>query len=411
MLVDAVQIEPGSGDTLLIERDATTGAMTFRDAVITTPITLQQIAGLPSIENIITVGKSGAGAQYTTVTAALATIPATAGPTNPYLVLVGPGVYKETFNIVRDHVTIVGLGGVTFQSLAEDTPNGVGADNTVIIHADLGTIPRHVVLRNLTITNSHDLKSCVRVVGAAASTVGADIIRLENCFLQATGAGYPIRANSVNHVHMYGGSMRGSASTSLVLAEECASVRLQDVAETTALQLDYDTTGDTPSAVGCDYRIHGSAQVAIGTALSPPVSSTLSGDGQLTLSSCGEVGDVTVDGDRSVLVVGSTIGDLTLSSTTAGTLVASKRGTATGATATLEEPVLRGGASFAASASEAVVFGVPMPDDDYTVGLELLASPGSENTYITSKSATGFTINFTSAVTLDVEWTAIRSFS
>jgi len=51
---------------------------------------------------LLTVSATGAGAQHTTVQAALDCIPATSGPTEPYVVLIGPGVYNETINIVRD---------------------------------------------------------------------------------------------------------------------------------------------------------------------------------------------------------------------------------------------------------------------------------------------------------------------
>ena len=167
MLVDQLQIEPGAAGTRLIRR-AADGSIEFLDAVVTGGITLQQLAGLQSVGGVLVVGKSGAGAEFSTIQAAADAVPVTAGPLEPYVILIGPGVYNETVNLVRDWVFLVGLGGAVLEP-AEPVPNGPGAYHTVVIQEDLGTIPKHIVLRNLTIRNYHNSFACVRVFGGAGS--------------------------------------------------------------------------------------------------------------------------------------------------------------------------------------------------------------------------------------------------
>ena len=93
--VDAVQIEPGSGDTLTIARDSD-GNLVFTDAALTGGSTLTELAGLGSITQVLVVGQEGAGAAYTSIQAAIDDVPATADEENPFAVLVMPGVYEAT---------------------------------------------------------------------------------------------------------------------------------------------------------------------------------------------------------------------------------------------------------------------------------------------------------------------------
>ena len=60
--IDQLQVEPGSGQTLTISRDAPTGSLNFVDAVVTGGINLSDLAGLASIGSVFVVGSAGAGA-------------------------------------------------------------------------------------------------------------------------------------------------------------------------------------------------------------------------------------------------------------------------------------------------------------------------------------------------------------
>jgi hypothetical protein len=112
---------------------------------------------------------------------------------------------------------------------------------------------------------------------------------------------------------------------------------------------------------------------------------------------------VTVNGNRTLSVVGSSIGNLALNGTTAATLTSSTRGTVAG-TGTLLEPQVSGSKVFAASASEGVVFDVPRPNADYTVTMDtgIVSIP-----YVSVKSTAGFTITFGAPVSTTVYWTVL----
>jgi TPP-dependent trihydroxycyclohexane-1,2-dione (THcHDO) dehydratase len=114
---------------------------------------------------------------------------------------------------------------------------------------------------------------------------------------------------------------------------------------------------------------------------------------------------VTVTGDRNLTVQGSNLGNLTLNGTTAAVLRASSRQVVAG-TGTLAEDVQRGSEAFAASSTEAVVFGVAHPDADYTVCLEYEVNALAVTK---NKLATGFTIEFPSGPqTTSVNYAVLR---
>jgi len=406
LLVDQIEIEPGAtagGDRLI--RAAADGSIEFVDAVVTGGITVAQLAGLRSIGNLLVVGQSGAGAEYSTVQSALDAIPATSSVLNPYFVLVGPGRYKETLNLVRDGVHLIGFGA-TLASLAEDNPNGPGAYHTLVIQAALGTIPKYVTLSGFRITNAHDAYAAVRIDGGAGSEVGENVIAFRGCDIINSGAGRPVRATSVNNVLIQGGSMAESSATSLVMAEMCASFVLSTVDSVPNLQLDYNG-GDVPSITTSDYQLVGCPNLGRGS-LSPPVNSTLNTQGKLSIVGCSGGPDLRLAGDRSVVIRGSEVGNINMLNSIAVSIAGSKKGTVTsGGTASLEEPVQRGTVAFAADLSKSVAFVTPQPDANYTVSIEADAGP-TTSWAITGKSTTGFNIVFTAPQTLGVEWTVHR---
>ena len=92
-LLDVLQIEPGSGDTLTISRDSTAGAMSFVDAIISGGVLLPNLVGLRNVTGLFIVGRAGDGAPYTTIQSALDAIPTGSSAAAPSLVMVMPGVY------------------------------------------------------------------------------------------------------------------------------------------------------------------------------------------------------------------------------------------------------------------------------------------------------------------------------
>jgi hypothetical protein len=407
--VDQLQIEPGASGTRLINK-ATDGSLQFLDAVITGGLTLKQLAGLRNVANVLIVGLSGAGAAYTTIQSALDAVPSTSSALNPYFVLVGPGVYSETINIVRDGVTIIGFGAVI--NAEELVADGPGAYHTVVMQASLGTIPRSATLINLEIGNIHQNYACLRIVGASGSNVGRSGIRLQNCCFKATSAtgNKPIWATSANFITLEGGSMACHASA-LTLVEECASFLMKGVSRSSALQLDWDSTGTLPSGTVESYALSGCSEVGYGTSLSPILASTLSGGSALAVSGC--TGNITgtFSGDRTVTITGSDMGAFSIASTVAVQLSGSSRGAIiAGGTATVEESIQRGTAAFVGDTTKAVAFEAPHPNTNYSITLTTDARPANDEVmWVTSKAVTGFTINFVTAQTLGVSWSVVRN--
>jgi len=402
---DQLQIEPGAVGTRLINR-ATDGSLRFTDPSAGA-LTLSQLAGLRNIAGVLIVGKSGSGAAYTTVQAALDAIPATSDPvTDPYIVLIGPGRYAETLNIVRNGVSLVGLGGVILDPL-QTTPNGVGAYHTVVVQAALGTIPRSVALHNLTIRNFHDNYACVRVSGGAGSGVGSLGVVLYNCVLspEAPGGNRGVWATAVNRVSALWCSEASSTGLALDLIENVADFGAKG-SILTACEFTYDTADPQPSLVPTGYRLLDTQ--LLGSTLNPALRVSLTGDSEFAASGVLCDGNVDVAGDRAAVFSQCQITDLTIGDSAQVVLLDSSRGTlAAAGTATLAEPRVSGAVAFAAEATKDVVFDAPGPDDAYAVAVEADDDLGG-SWWVTNKTAAGFRINVPAPVTLDVIWVATR---
>ena len=406
LLVDQIQIEPGSGDTLIISRDAATGELKFVDAVNTSGLTLGQLAGMNTIDNVLTVGTAGAGAQYTVIQDALDAIPTIASATNPYIVQVLPGEYKETVTIYRDGVILQAVGAVILRSALEDTPDAPGNDHTVIIKTDMGTTPKAIQIQNFKITNIHTNKACVRVEGAAASTLGQSELLLQNCSLEgrAVGGNRNLWATTANHITVNGGDWTGQPST-LMLVEECASLTMQNVRGLGAVQFRYDTAQPVASEAPTSYSFSGT-DVGIGTILTPVLSVDLDGAGDFSMPNGTVHGNTILDGTESLDLGQSVVlGNLTL----LGTVMVTFDGKLTGTLNSNINVVLDidelGTGAFAAVTSLVVVFKIPKSNTNYQVNLTPDARPNNDETpWITNKLVTGFTINFQTAQTLNVDW-------
>jgi hypothetical protein len=159
LLVDQLQIEPGSGDTITIDRDSTDGALKFVDAVITGGALLPNLVDIRNITGVYTVGRAGDGAMYTTVQSALDAIPAaTSSATSPSLVLIFPGVYQEDLTITKDGVYMVGLGHAR---IVNNT-----ATDTITIKASIDSTPQDLLLQGLEVECTQDAKAAVYALGA-----------------------------------------------------------------------------------------------------------------------------------------------------------------------------------------------------------------------------------------------------
>jgi hypothetical protein len=373
---DVFQVEPGSGQTLLIDREPTTGSLQFTDAVVTGGVTLSQLAGLGSVASVFVVGKSGVGAHYTTVQDALNAVPSSSSSSAPSLILVGPGIYQENIVWEKDGVWMFGFGGVEFVN------NGVA--DTLTIQQSVGSTPKKVVLQNIRVKNDSAGRACIKPIGGAGSEVGREGISLINCELPATGVGcYQIDADAVNKIFVQGGNWSDSISTTLSRFQQVAWLEIHSVVGVQALQMDYNNGGAIPVLTGSTYRLQSLPQTG-------NLQSALTGDGVFEILQCSNCGNVTMSGDRSMKGVGSEIGDLTLNNTIAAELVHCQRGTIAG-TGTLAENMHDGTLNFAASNSENYVFAVEQPDVNYRVALEYEVNSLAVTK---NKATTGFTVEF-----------------
>jgi len=513
-LVDELQIEPGSGDTLTISRDSTDGAMALVDEVVS--VLLPDLVGLRNVTGVYIVGRAGDGSPHTSIQDAIDAVPTSSSASAPSLVMVMPGLYTENLTIQKDGVYLVGVGGVTI------TNDGVS--DTVEISAAIATTPQNTLLRGLTIQNTSAAGACVRILGAdsfatgsatvvnaplatgdtltiggialtgtagtrtsgsndfsvsggsaaaiaaeivaaindtansfaalvsaeadsgtleqvnitavtagsggnaitlAASTtpaagitvsganltggsaagtlVGDGAITIEGCDLVAAGAaGYQVRADTVGHIRVRGGTWRGSDNASLSAATNCALFSVAGVEWANDIEVAYDTTADRPNDTTCEYLLSGISRAG-------GVLANLVGAGTLTVSNCPSMTSLAQAGDQTLAVQHSSVGALTLSDTVAATLTASTRTTATvgGGTPTLAEPHIRGERAFAASASETITFDIPAPDTNYTVTLE---QPTVTNPVaVRNKTVNGFDIDTVPALTATVGFSITRN--
>lgn len=315
---DVLQIEPSSGDTLLISRDDSDGSLLFQDAQITSGIKLQDLAGLNSFDNVFVVGLPSSGAKYNTIQDALDDIPVTSSASNPNLILVGPGVYNG-FTLEKDGVFVYGLGG-TYISPATSI-------STIKIQQGASSVPKLAHIENVTISNPYTGKRCVEIIGGTNSEVGRSEIAFVNCNLVASGSGsFQFDVQTANILRVQGGTWRDSVSTSLVNVVQSARVILRDIDSINNLQFAFDNSNPKPVIVDADYQILNCGKV--GT-----IVATMEGLGSVTLGGSTDCGTMTFNGDRTHNMTGSRIQNLILNDTTVAQLLATsllvKSGTGT----------------------------------------------------------------------------------
>ena len=406
LLVDQIQIEPGSAGTRVI-RKALDGSLEFVDGLNAGGLTLSQLAGWTNVQNLLVVGVAGAGTSYTTIQGALDAIPAGASETNPYTVLIAPGVYKETLTIIRNGVSLIGLGGVYLKA-AEDTPNGPGADHTVIIQAGGGTIPRRVVLQNLNISNVHDTYACVRIIGGAGSFVGSTGIELDGCSVApvATGGNLGVYATSINVFSATGCTISGDTGLSLWELSDCAQGNLLNCT-LPGLVVSQNSAGTLPAQTFVGVAVQGCV-IGQYSSLATTLQVTLLGAGSFTLEWSSVFQNAVADGDQVVVFRGSSLPTLAINTTTQVLMSYVSHSTVTGAVGTtMAETRQTGLAGFVSVAFVDVVFAIPQPDTNYAVAVEFDANPLG-GWWVTTKTTTGFRINLPTSVSLNAGWVVTR---
>ena len=386
--LDAIQIEPSSGDTITISRgDA--GDLEFVDASITQAITLSRLAGMSGNSNVLIVGDNS---QYTSVQDAIDAVPATSSASNPHVILITAGVYTEALTIEKDGINIIGIG---YPSLVLPA----GSSETLTIQDSVSTSPKSFSISGCKISCDADNGSCVRIIGGAGSSIGEDQISLKDVQLQASGIGSrTLRAETAGNIVAEGGSW-SAVETTYVEVVQCASLFLKEIKNLSAVSITYTTAAAESSTSVDKYIIQGVAKVG-------DVLVNMTGGGSALISSCPEMGDVTCGGDQSLKVASSVIGDLTINNTSVVSVHNSTVGALSG-DGSVSISGISGEVILNNQASVDVAFDVAQVDLDYTVCLEI----GHSSTVmsVVAKTVNGFQVSFDQPRSGRLRWHILRS--
>lgn len=367
------------------------GTMKFIDSEITSGVSLGNLAGLNSIDNLYPVG-AGYGCKYSTIQEAIDEVPVNSGIYVPATILVMPGLYEEDLTIETDGITIKGIGGVVIRSLTNVS--------TLTIKSSVTSTPKNIGIYGVRIENTRNGKSCIDITGGSASEVGLGGIMISECELYASGVGtHHLYAVSSNNIILKNNHLSGSSS-SLVRVEQCHSFLMDSVTGINHLQFGYDSTDPSPMTTGSSYIVYNSE-------ICGNLVSTISGSGSLLISgsACPSsvYGNMTFNGDMGVFINGCKMGGVTNNGSdliVSGSYLGSVSGTGT-----YSDDKITGTVTFDTSASESVVFGVSLPDDEYSVFTECGIDA---QVLISAKLDTGFTMGFSAPKTTTVDYVVVR---
>ena len=386
--LDAIQIEPSSGDTITISR-SDNGDLQFVDAIVTDGISLSRLTGMSGNANVLIVGSNS---QYTSVQDAIDAVSATSSATNPHVILVTAGVYTEALTIEKDGINIIGIG------YPEISLPG-GSLDTITIQDSVSTSPKSLAISGCKISCAADNGSCVRIIGGEGSRLGEDQILLKDLQLQASGIGSrPLRANTMGNIVAEGGSWSDEATTFVEL-NEVASLRMVGLKSLSDVQITYQEWPAQPNTAITGYTIQNVSKIG-------NVLINMTGAAEARISGCPDVGNVTIGGDREAYIVSSIIGDLTLNVTTRCYVTASKTGALSG-DGSISISGVTGSATMTDETIHDVVFDVAQVDTDYTVVVEI--EPFWRVAGVHSKTENGFRIEFDAARTGNLRWHLLRS--
>lgn len=510
----------------LIGADEGDGSLRFTDTRVPAGINLHELAGLQQLNNTVVVSQTGIGASkdingnpITTIQGGLDAIPDSADVDEPWTVFVAPGLYVEDVYLVKDGVTLQGLGTCRLRNAS-----GV---STLRVREGVSTVPRRIAVLGMRIENTTATEACIDVSSATfasgtltiasipnvgdiaevggtnlmaiangsapapgefelgtttdetatnlatalndpvngltgviiasavgsvvtvralmdgvagnaitisstvpivivpsgptltggtasgpGSTVGNDLIRVVNCDLVPEFAGgFTLRANAVNNLYVEGGNWTEAATGTRFSVTDCASCNLIGV-DVEGVVLNYDNTNpDLPVIATSSYEM---SNVNVGTT---GLEAGYTGVGSLRMTGCTVIGATVYSGGapaQSFVAFRCSFGSLTVGGVSPRTILSNcTRGTLTGAgTGTLRETRLFGSVAFAGSTAETFSFPEPQPDTAYTVLLEPEGPPAAITDVpavpSSSKTTTGFDIEFGAAQTLTINFVVLR---
>lgn len=394
--VDQLQIEPSSGEILTISRD-TTGSILFTDPTFGT-VTLANALGLQSISNVSVVGKSETGSTHLTIQEALDASPADISATNPYLIIVTSGTYEEDIVISQGNVILYALGKVIVK--------GATGISTIQITEDTSPI-EYVRIQGFHIENNFESQVCLDIVGGSGSTLGSDKIEIVDChFVTTELTSHPIQAVAMENLVVSGGSMTACKADSIARFKEIASLLVENVVDMTAILFTYNTTSDLPNTVGSSYTLRG-GNFNSNSLVPNTITTDIIGDGEIHISDIGNIGNVSLGGDRAHTFTNCKIGNITNTGSLVLVLSNCIRGLATGY-GTLRESKAFGTVTFANQSSAIYSFGVDQPDLNYLVLIENNRGPSINDVAFCSKGITSMSIDFANPVSTVVSFVILR---
>ena len=262
--VDALSIAPGESGARGIDRDPTTGYLRLTDPTAPSGLLLRDLASLSTLTGVYTVGRGGTGARYSTVSAALGAVPASASPSAPAVILVFPGVYSETIAWTRNGVTLFALGRVVLEASTDAS--------TITFSATVPSTPVSARLVGVTIRNAYAGRSSVSILGGNGSTVAGSGIRFEGCTFESTGdGGYTVSASAVGKLAFVGCSSAGSSSTASLSLSQVLDLDVRD-SDFPALEISYGESPPIPAGSTGAYKVSRSSfGPVLATLVSVPV--------------------------------------------------------------------------------------------------------------------------------------------
>jgi len=382
---DVIQFNANGGNTIVVSSDLN-GNMTFQDGVVSSAISLVDLAGLESASSVFVVGK-----KYTTIQDALDAVSVTSSVSNPSVILIPAGIYNESISIEKDGLHIIGLG------LVEIT--GVAGTSSVSIIDTGAAIPLSVKFQNITISKSEDAERALSIVGTDGTNLGLGGLVFENCHIKGTGVGtFALYVNIANKILIEGGSTTGSSATAKFSVAQCSEFIVRDSREIPNVELSYDNTTDKPSTLTSIYSF--TRNDLCGDFLV-----SLLGVGSLSVSSC-TIGDLSIDGTQTLNLIECDSENLTVSGTTVATMTEVAYTTLLGdVTATLILDKERGTATFLNETTKTVSLPLTYPNTSYMV---LLDSPTLDRPYVSNKTTTSFDIVFSGNTTTDVLYQVLK---
>jgi hypothetical protein len=168
---DQIEIENADAPVgpRLIGADETDGSLRFTDTRVPGGVNLAELAGLQQLNNTVVVSQSGIGASkdangdpITTIQGGLDAVPDSADVDEPWTVFVAPGLYVEDVYLVKDGVTLHGLGTCRLRNAS--------AVSTLRIREGASTVPRRVMILTMRIENNAAGEACIDVSSAQFAT-------------------------------------------------------------------------------------------------------------------------------------------------------------------------------------------------------------------------------------------------